>query len=105
MVMKMTGILSLFYVHGCFAYMYVCVPHHMCVWCPRKPEESIESCRMVVTDGSGLPCSCWELNPDPPEEQSMLLTPEASLQSHVRHSKALSSEDGSFIFLAHFYLQ
>lgn len=46
--------LFLFSVHWCFACMYVCV---------RKPWNwSYEQ--------SELPCVCWELNPDPLEEQS-----------------------------------
>jgi hypothetical protein len=33
-----------------------------------------------ITDGCELPCGCWELNSGPPEEQSVLLTSEPSLQ-------------------------
>jgi hypothetical protein len=33
-----------------------------------------------VTDSCELPCGCWELNQRPPEEQSVLLTAESSLQ-------------------------
>ena len=33
-----------------------------------------------VTDGSESPCGCWDLNPGPLEEQSVLLTAEPSLQ-------------------------
>ena len=33
-----------------------------------------------VTDRCELSCGCWELNPGPLEEQSMLLTTEPSLQ-------------------------
>lgn len=34
-----------------------------------------------ITDSSELPCSCLELNPGPPEEQSVLSTSEPSLHS------------------------
>jgi hypothetical protein len=33
-----------------------------------------------ITDGCEPPCSCWELNSGPLEEQSVLLTAEPSLQ-------------------------
>jgi hypothetical protein len=33
-----------------------------------------------ITDGCEPPCSCWELNSGPLEEQSVLLTAEQSLQ-------------------------
>jgi hypothetical protein len=33
-----------------------------------------------IADGCGPPCGCWELNSEPPEEQSVLLTAETSLQ-------------------------
>jgi hypothetical protein len=33
-----------------------------------------------ITDGCELPCGCWDLNTGPSEEQSVLLTPEPSLQ-------------------------
>ncbi|XP_050003558.1 adiponectin receptor protein 1 [Alexandromys fortis] len=34
------------------------------------------------SDSCELPCGCWELNPGPLEEQSVLLTTEPSLQPH-----------------------
>jgi hypothetical protein len=39
-----------------------------------------------ITDGCKLPCGCWELNSEPLEEQSVLLTAEPSLQ----HSKTFT---------------
>ena len=33
-----------------------------------------------ITDGCESPCGCWELNSGPLEDQSVLLTPEPSLQ-------------------------
>ncbi|XP_063128210.1 dynein regulatory complex protein 8 isoform X2 [Rattus norvegicus] len=36
-----------------------------------------------ITDGCELPCSCWELNSGPLEEQSVLLTTEPSLQPEI----------------------
>jgi hypothetical protein len=35
----------------------------------------------LVTDGCEPPCGCWDLNSGPPEEQSVLLTAEPSLQA------------------------
>jgi hypothetical protein len=34
----------------------------------------------MVTDSCELPCGCWELNPDPLEEQPVFLSTEPSLQ-------------------------
>jgi len=34
-----------------------------------------------ITDGCEPPCGCWYLNSGPLEEQSVLLTPEPSLQA------------------------
>jgi hypothetical protein len=34
----------------------------------------------AITDGCEPPCGCWDLNSEPPEEQSVLLTAEPSLQ-------------------------
>jgi hypothetical protein len=51
--------IHLFYVHWCFACVYVYVR---------------------VTGCYKLPCECWELNPGPVEEQSVFLTAEPSLQ-------------------------
>jgi hypothetical protein len=34
----------------------------------------------LITDGCEPPCSCWELNSGPLEEQPVLLTVELSLQ-------------------------
>jgi hypothetical protein len=38
-------------------------------------------------DGFEPPCGCWDLNSGPPEEQSVLLTTEPSLQPPVSHFK------------------
>ena len=50
------------------------LPASMHLWRCRPPE---------VIDGCELPCGCWELNPDPPEEQQVLLTTEPSLQRQL----------------------
>jgi hypothetical protein len=34
----------------------------------------------LITDGYEPPCGCWDSNSGPSEEQSVLLTPEPSLQ-------------------------
>jgi hypothetical protein len=39
-----------------------------------------------ITDGCEPPCSCWDLNSGPSEEQSVLLTTEPSLQPSKGHS-------------------
>jgi hypothetical protein len=36
-----------------------------------------------ITDGWEPPCGCWYLNSGPSEEQSVLLTPEPSLQPRI----------------------
>lgn len=36
-----------------------------------------------VTDGSELPCGCWEVNSGPLQEQQALLPEESPLQAHV----------------------
>ena len=55
----------LFYVYGCFAYMFV----HMCL-APVEPEEGNRSPGTGVTDGCELPFGYWELNLHPLEEQT-----------------------------------
>jgi hypothetical protein len=42
-----------------------------------------------ITDGCEPPCSCWELNSGPLEEQSVLLTTEPSLQPQLTFFKDL----------------
>ena len=52
-------------------------PHvHLC--------EGVRSSEAGVTGSGESPCGCWELNPDPLEEQSVLLTAEPTLQPQVR---------------------
>lgn len=36
---------------------------------------------LIVSGGVSCQCGCWELNPDPPEEQHVPLITEPSLQS------------------------
>ena len=48
--------------------------HCSCLQTPQKRASDL------ITDGCEPPCSCWELNPGPLEEQSVLLTTEPSLQ-------------------------
>ena len=56
---KLTSVfIYLFYVHWCFACMYVCV----------KVSD------LGVIDSCELPCRCQELNLSPLEEQPVLLT-------------------------------
>lgn len=52
----------------------------ICAWCTRQSEEGIRSFITGVTSyplfGCDLPYTCWELNPDPLQEQQELLTAE-----------------------------
>jgi hypothetical protein len=42
-------------------------------------QKSVESSGTGVTDSCEPPCGCWELNPEPLEEQPVFLTTEPSL--------------------------
>ena len=55
--------------------MHVC----LCAMCVLVLVEA-SSLRTEVTDGCDPPCGCWVLNPDPLEEQPVLLTAGPSLQ-------------------------
>jgi hypothetical protein len=68
--------------------MYVYVPHecmHACmhVWCLQRPEEGTRSPGTGVTNDCKPPRECWESNPDPQQEQPVLLTVEPFLQPHM----------------------
>jgi hypothetical protein len=43
-------------------------------------------------DGCEPPCGCWDLNSGPPEEQSVLLTAEPSLQPHRGQGKSYKGQ-------------
>lgn len=49
-------------VYKCLDCMYVL--YHVHVWCLWRSEESIIDLETGVTDGCGLTCGYWELNPD-----------------------------------------
>lgn len=59
---------KIIFILGCFACMHV--------YLPTEVREGFRSFGNEVTDSRG----CWEQNPDPLQEQPMLLTPELSLQ-------------------------
>lgn len=63
-----------FYLHECFACMYVSEPACACL-VPRRPEEGIRSPGTWITDG----CGWWELNSGNLQEQ-VPLTAEPALQ-------------------------
>ena len=42
-------------------------------------DDSLKRALNPITDGCEPPCSCWELDSGPLEEQSVLLTTEPSL--------------------------
>jgi hypothetical protein len=51
-------------------------------------------CLFLITDGCEPPCSCWELNSGPLEEQSVLLTAEPSHQPLLYLSNKVTSVRG-----------
>jgi hypothetical protein len=53
-------------------YVYSLLPAHLPPSQKRRPN--------VIIDVYKPPCGCWELNSEPLEEQSLLLTSEPSLQ-------------------------
>ena len=55
--------------------MYVSTVH--CLQTPKKRASDL------ITDGCEPSCGCWELNSEPLEEQSVLLTSEPSLQLQI----------------------
>lgn len=61
-------ILFLYYVHGCFAYMYFCAPHLFLM-----PIKARRGCWIPCC---GPPCEYWELNP-------VFLTTDPSLQLYL----------------------
>jgi hypothetical protein len=68
-----------FYVHWCFACIYVC--------------EGVGYPEACIIASCELPCGCWESNPGPLEEQPViLLISESSLQPSIDY-KILKSQD------------
>ena len=63
---------------GVLVLFYIC-SFRLCVCSKECTHESDP-----ITDGCEPPCGCWELNSGPPEEQSVLLTAEPSLQPRGR---------------------
>lgn len=63
--------------------MSVCLHACLCIIC--MPDALRIQKRMLDPlglDGYEPLCACWELDPDPPEEQPALLTTQLSLQPH-----------------------
>lgn len=52
--------------------------HHLCAWCPQKPEGD-GFLGVGVTDGCKPLARCWKLNPGLLVEQGPLLTAEPPL--------------------------
>lgn len=77
-ILVLLDLLVLYFVHECFACLYVCVPRACLV--PWRPEEVLPSLQTGITVGSELPCRCWEPNSGLLEEQHVLLTAELSLR-------------------------
>jgi hypothetical protein len=61
----------------------------MCISAPytfsacKSQEEDVRTPGTKITGVSQPPCGCWESNPEPLEDQLVLLTVEPSLQFHV----------------------
>lgn len=55
--------------------------HHVCAWYLWRPEESVGSSRTRVTGSCEPSYRCRRLNPDPPQDQQVLLIAEPSSQS------------------------
>lgn len=66
-------IILLFCVYGCFACMYVCVPHVCSV---HKDHKGAPFPLGGVTDGCRPPCGYWGLNSGSLGKQRVLLTTE-----------------------------
>lgn len=72
--------------------MGLCVPRAR--RSPRRSEEDMGYPRTEATDGHGLPCGQWELNPDAAHEQEAHLTAEPSFQHpsiHYHGGKMIAS--------------
>jgi hypothetical protein len=69
-------VIHLLYVYECFICIPVSVPSMFMV-----PKEAGRKHQILLgSDGCKPPCECWELNPDPLEEQQLLINTEPSLQ-------------------------
>jgi hypothetical protein len=54
---------------------------YLCIWVHCSCQTHQKRASDPITDGFEPPCGCWELNPGPLEEQSVLLAAESSLQA------------------------
>lgn len=61
--------------------------YFMCVLCPQKSEDSIRVPDTGDTDNYEPTCGCWE--PNPPEEQPVLIITEPSLKTSTYAFKNL----------------
>ncbi|XP_049984777.1 GTPase Era, mitochondrial isoform X2 [Alexandromys fortis] len=66
--------ISLSYVYGCFAFINVCVVLVCLVPTEARKPQDVRSSETAVTNSCEPACGCWELNPGPLVEQSVLLT-------------------------------
>lgn len=53
----------------------------MYVWYPWRSEEDTGCPGTGIMDSYEPPCGCWESNPDPLQQQQVLLTTEPSLRA------------------------
>jgi hypothetical protein len=58
-------------------YLFIICKYTVALQTPQKRVSDL------ITDGCEPPCGCWDLNSGPPEEQSVLLTAEPSLQPYI----------------------
>lgn len=62
---------------------------HVCAWCPRRSEEGVGYPRPGLMDNCEPPCRCWKLNPDPLQEQPVLLITGPSLHGGYNPAEEL----------------
>jgi hypothetical protein len=73
-----------------FIYLFVCLFIYLfSIYDELLSSDTQKGALDPVTDGCEPPCGCWELNSGPLEEQSVLLSAEASLQPHAHTSSAV----------------
>jgi hypothetical protein len=73
---------------------------HLHTWSPWRPEKSIKSPELELTDGCELSCGCWEANLSPLEKQPALSVAEPSFQSpNLNYFSKFSARH--FILLKH----
>lgn len=68
--------------------------HHMHAWCPWRPQEGLSFPETGFTEGCEQP-GCWEFNPDPLEEQPILLIPNHLSSPSISLAEGEAPESGN----------